>query len=101
MNSCFLAVLPALSEPITQFDREAPERVKTKGQDPQSEVFEKETPLSSPVPLSDFSVETTAVPDILASPWAHFIRILPSLDADGLPVLLAWLPLCSLLTEAL
>lgn len=95
MVSCFLVVLPALSEPITPFDREAPESVKA-GQDPVSEIFQKEPLLSSPVLLSAFSGEDIAVPDIWSCPWAHSIRILPSLDVNGLTILPAWPPTCSL-----
>lgn len=64
------------------------------------EVFGKETSLSSPVLLSAFPAEAVAVLDIWCSLRAHFIRILQSLDADGLRVLHVWLPSCPLLTEA-
>lgn len=87
MDSCFLAALPALQEPFTQFDREASDGIKVKTEDPRSEVFGKETSLSSPVLLNAFSVEDIAVPDVSCSVRAHFIRILQSLDADGLTVL--------------
>lgn len=50
------AETPGTSTPWIQRDRltEPAETVEAKGQDPTSEDFEKETPVSSPLPLSVF-----------------------------------------------
>ena len=57
--------------------------------------------LSSPVLLNAFSVEDIAVPDVPCSVRAHFIRILQSLDADGLTVLHVWPPTMSTVNRGL
>lgn len=78
---------------------EAPQRVKAKGQGPTSEDFEKETPLSSPLPLSAFSVGDSAVPDVRGSTQAissefcnHWMQMVNNSACLA--------PTCPLLTEA-
>ena len=82
------AETPGTSTPWIQRDRltEPAETVEGKGQDPASEDFEKETPVSSPLPLSAYKCllsEGCCSTRYLGQYPGHFIRFLPLLDADG------------------
>ena len=78
---------------------EPPETVKAKGQEPTSGDFEKETPVSSPLPLSAFSVKDAAVPDVwgstqaISSGFCHYWMQMVNSSA-------CLAPICPLLTEA-